>query len=250
MNTTATTALVPRHDCSLAEMEGYGKHFAASLFFKDVRSVSQAIVKMLAGRELGFGFFAAQQAFYIIEGKAVMSADGMSGLILREGSRYDYEIKKSDVTSCILVFKRRDDKGEWQVRGEVSYTMAEAKTAGLDKKKNWLQNPSDMLFARALSRGYRRFCRDLGMGVYTYDEMGIDVDAEGNPLNLPASPEPLIVEVSEASTWRPQLEKFLDSQKLTIQWVADTLGYEVKSLDDLSEREGTQLLKLAEHRPT
>ena len=39
-----------------------------------------------------------------------------------------------------------------------------------------------MLFARAMSNGVRWYCPDVfaGMAVYTPDEMGADVDGEGN----------------------------------------------------------------------
>ena len=57
-----------------------------------------------------------------------------------------------------------------------------AQAAGLTGKDNWKKYPSDMLFARAISRGARRFAPGIfgGSPVYTPDEMGADVDEEGN----------------------------------------------------------------------
>ena len=51
-------------------------------------------------------------------------------------------------------------------------TMEDAKRAGLLGKTSWQRYPEDMLFARALSRGARRFCPDaLGGAIYTPEEL-------------------------------------------------------------------------------
>jgi hypothetical protein len=56
-----------------------------------------------------------------------------------------------------------------------------------------------MLFARAMSNGIRWFCPDVFSGnvTYTPEELGAEVDAEGNVMDIPqtepkAEPEPII----------------------------------------------------------
>jgi hypothetical protein len=89
---------------------------------------------------------------------------------------YSYRIQKADNQICEI---------EWQENkisvGISSFTIEEAKTAGLTGKDNWKKYPSDMLFARAISRGAKRFAPGIfgGAPVYTPDELGMDVDHEG-----------------------------------------------------------------------
>jgi hypothetical protein len=52
----------------------------------------------------------------------------------------------------------------------------------LTSKDNWKKYPSDMLFARAISRGARRYAPGIfgGSPIYTPDELGADIDEDGN----------------------------------------------------------------------
>jgi len=67
-----TNAIVP---INMPELMEIGKVMAASGFFDDARQASQAIVKVLAGRELGFGPFASMTGIHIIKGKPVIAAN-------------------------------------------------------------------------------------------------------------------------------------------------------------------------------
>src|SRR4030067_1822876 len=68
--TTATVAI--KDDMTLSEL---GQVLVKSGFFSDSRDASQAIVKVLAGRELGFGPIASMTGFYIVKGRVSMSAN-------------------------------------------------------------------------------------------------------------------------------------------------------------------------------
>jgi len=144
-------------------------------YFKDVVSESQAIVKILAGQELGLPPFASMSGIHIIQGKPVLGSNVIATLVKNSG-RYDYNIKVCTNDECTIVWYE-NGKG----RGESTFTMAEAKLAGLTGKDNWNKYPSDMLFARAISRGARRYAPGIfgGSPVYTPDEMGVDEDEDG-----------------------------------------------------------------------
>lgn len=149
-----------------------------SNYFTDAKSEAQAIVKVMAGAELGLPPFASMTGIHIIQGKPVLGANVIATLV-KNDPRYDYRIKQADETACIL---------EWYENGkrvgEAGFTSVEAQAAGLTSKDNWKKYRSDMLFARAISRGARRFAPGIfgGSPVYTPDEMGADVDEEGNVL--------------------------------------------------------------------
>ena len=144
-------------------------------YFKDVTSQAQAIVKVMAGAELGLPPFASMSGIHIIQGKPVLGANILATLV-KNDPRYNYQIKRCDNAACELTWFE-----DGKPVGSSSFTIEEAKAAGLTGKDNWTKYPSDMLFARAISRGARRYAPGVfgGSPVYTPDEMGQEVDAEG-----------------------------------------------------------------------
>ena len=144
-------------------------------YFSDVKSQAQAIVKVMAGSELGLPAFASMSGIHIIQGKPVLGSNVMATLV-KNDPRYDYRIKQADDQACILTWY---ENGE--VVGEAGFTIQEAQNAGLTGKDNWKKYKPDMLFARAISRGARRFAPGIfgGSPVYTPDEMGVDTDEDG-----------------------------------------------------------------------
>jgi hypothetical protein len=137
---------------------------------------AQAITKVLAGAELGLPPFASIAGIHVIQGKPSLSANLIATLVDND-PRYNYNVVQHDSAACVIEWHRNGQKV-----GIAGFTMAEAKTAGLAGKDNWKKYPSDMLFARSISRGARRFAPGIfgGSPIYTPDELGADVDEEGN----------------------------------------------------------------------
>lgn len=144
-------------------------------YFKDTTSKAQAITKVLAGAEIGLPPFASMSGIHVIQGKPVLGANVIATLV-KNDPRYDYRIKQADDKACVLTWYENGNKV-----GEAGFTIQEANGAGLTGKDNWKKYTSDMLFARAISRGARRFAPGIfgGSPVYTPDEMGVDTDEEG-----------------------------------------------------------------------
>jgi len=151
-------------------------------YFTDTKSEAQAIVKVMAGAELGVPPFASMTGIHIIQGKPAIGSNVIATLV-KNDPRYDYRIKQHDNTACIL---RWFENG--QEVGESAFLIQEAQAAGLTSKDNWKKWTSDMLFARAISRGARRFAPGIfgGAPVYTPDELGADVDENGDIVDAPA----------------------------------------------------------------
>ncbi|MDD3962221.1 MAG: hypothetical protein PHT77_10205 [Bacteroidales bacterium] len=168
------------------DMEKMAKTFVESGFFKDTKDFNQALVKIMAGKEIGLSPFASMAGINIIEGKVALSANALAVCVKRSG-QYNYEIVTQTDKECTIKFGRFN--GECMIDlGKSTFTMDEAKRAGLDKKSNWLKYPSDMLFARALTRGVRRFCPDaVGTSVYTPEELGAD-----EPINITPQSSPIV----------------------------------------------------------
>lgn len=187
--------LVVQKQLSYAEIEKTARAFVASgMFGRDMDKISKGITKIMAGQELGLAPFASMRAVHVIEGNATLSANTMAGMVKSSG-RYDYEVRKKEVTECVIdFFEYRNGK---RVKiGTESFDESEAKAAGLLNKQNWQKYPKAMMFARCISNGVRTFCPDVfsGMLVYTPDELNarvgadgnvIDMDADGNITNMP-----------------------------------------------------------------
>ena len=148
----------------------------ASGFFGDVKTQAQAMVKVMAGAEIGLPPFASMSGIHIVQGKPVIGANLIATLV-KNDPRYDYRVKRSDNEACVLTWYEGG-----KAVGESTFTMTEANAAGLTGKPTWKAYPSDMLFARALTRGARRYAPGIfgGAPVYTPDEMGVDTDEDGH----------------------------------------------------------------------
>jgi hypothetical protein len=182
------TAIVTRSEMAMSvdvdSLQRMGKMLAMSGYFEKSANPDQAIAQMctkiLAGRELGFGPFAAVNGIYIIQGRPSVSANLMASAVKASG-RYDYKVHKMDATVCEIEFFEISN-GKRTSLGMSSFNATEAKAA---QTKNMDKFPRNMLFARAMSNGVRWYCPDVfsGNAVYVPEELGADVDQEGNVID-------------------------------------------------------------------
>lgn len=160
------------------DIQSLGNILANSGYFQDAKDAGQAIVKVLAGAELGFGPIASMTGINIIKGRVALSANLIAAAIKRSG-RYNYRVVQLDNTICELAFYEAG-----QEIGRSSFTAAEAKAA---ETQNMLKFPRNMLFARALSNGAKWHCPDIfGGPIYTPEELGARVDGDGEVIDMPA----------------------------------------------------------------
>jgi hypothetical protein len=202
---------------------------AKSGFFADARDAAQAAVKILAGREMGFGPFQSMVGIHIVKGKPTLSANLIAAAIRRH-SDYDYEVKHLDDLKCAIRYYRNK-----QPIGDSTFTMDDARRAGLANGDNWRKYPRNMLFARAMSNGARWYCPDVfGGPVYTPDELGAAVDAEEGTV-IQVSPEPVKVVRAKVTISREQQDEL---ERLIRRKGADAAKllshYRVESLADLT----------------
>lgn len=164
---------------SLSEVVQIADMFVKSRFFRDATDVSKAVVKILAGRELGLGPFASMRGFYVTsQGRVEMAANLLASLV-RQSGRYDYEIKVHDNEKCEIEFVRVLPDGKTKSLGLSTFTTADAKKA---QTQNIEKFPRNMLFARAMSNGQKWFCPDLTNGVAVYVE-GETESSESTSIN-------------------------------------------------------------------
>lgn len=200
----ATGTLVVRDMNDLARL---GKMLAESGYFKDAADAAQAGVKVLAGLEMGIGAFSAMSGIHIIEGKPSIGAGLMAAAVKRH-PHYDYKVRKHTTTECVIEFFEGAE-----VAGVSSFTIEDAKQAGLQFKTfkgnptPWAKNPRNMLFARALSNGVRWYCPDVfDASTYTPEELGAEVDDEGNYIEVDSRPERPAAPALNAAAREPEPE--------------------------------------------
>lgn len=106
---------------------------------------------------------------YYVKGKVEMSARLMNSLI-RSQKHSITQDKRSNDTVCILHGKRADNGDTWTE----SFSIEEAKRAGLVNNMVWKNFTKDMLFARALSRLARQLFPDVIGNAYVEGEISFD----------------------------------------------------------------------------
>ena len=154
---------------ALKEPMMLGDVFSKSGMFPDVKSQAQAVVKILAGKELGVSPFEAMTNLYMVSGRLAIMAKLMASII-KKGNKYDYSVDELTDNDCKISFYRV--KGDTQDPiGTSTFTIKDAAKAGLVNKDNWKNYPRNMLFARALSNGARWYCPDAVGGYYTMEEL-------------------------------------------------------------------------------
>lgn len=166
------TAIAIRDDMSLQQL---GDILAKSGYFKDSQQAGQAIVKVLAGRELGFGPISSMTGINIIQGKIGIGANLIAAAVKRSG-RYDYRVLTMSEKVCDIEFFEVIN-GKRESIGKSTFTAEDAAKAGT---QNMGKFPRNMLFARAMSNGVKWFCPDVTGGpVYTPEELGERVNEDG-----------------------------------------------------------------------
>ena len=177
---------------SVDDLARVGEVFVKSGFFADTRDAAQAIVKVMAGQELGFAPIASMTGVYIVKGKVSLSANLIAAAVKRSG-RYTFRVRKHDATVCEVEFFELDKAGNKESIGFSSFSIEEARAAKLTDSATWKNFPRNMLYARAISNGAKWHCPDVfGGPVYTPDELGATIDGEtGEMIDVSPAPTPI-----------------------------------------------------------
>lgn len=227
MNTDSRAITIKKQSLDIMTL---GDVLSKSGYFQDTREAAQAVVKVLAGQEIGLGAIASMTGIYIVKGRVTLSANVMAAVIKNSG-RYTYRVKKMDNEECIIEFFENG-----QPIGVSEFGMADAKTAGLAAGDNWKKFPRNMMFARAMSNGAKWYCPDVfsGASIYTPDEVGAMIDGEtGEVIDvLPAaSVEPMATtETADPSQWLPTAQEFQDQMTYDFKMSWDEIKGLLKDL--------------------
>jgi len=168
--------ILPRAD-ELEVMTTLAKTFVEAGLFQGIKDISQALVKIQAGQEIGLRPFAAMNGIDVIPGRngprCVPSAATLNAVI-RASGKYVLAIKQMDHEACeIAVAEKVGPEGQIVRCGpNVRFTIEDARRAGLAGKETYKSYTADMLFSRCISRVGRRYCGDVCAGLwYTKEDL-------------------------------------------------------------------------------
>jgi hypothetical protein len=159
---------------------------AKSGYWKETATAEKAFVKIMLGMELGIGPLASMRGIEIdYLGRVTLMANLQAALVKASG-RFDYHLIEATDSHCAVEFLERNpnaksgDADEWRLLGISELTIDQAKAANMhmqwdkDEKKfklkqPWASYPSDMLFARCITRGVKRYVPHITNGLTIYD---------------------------------------------------------------------------------
>lgn len=184
------TALIPDPE-EFKIINDIAKTAYESAYFNKLGGLPGILSITLYAREIGVPpMMALMGGFSNVQGKITMSAELMNMLIRRAG----HKMKTLQCTNeiCEIQGERGDTKEPMTVR----FSFKEAQAAGLVKGGSaWEKYPSDMLFARCISRLRRRLFPDVATRSYVEGELDEPMIVEQQSQVIePAKEEPKVEE--------------------------------------------------------
>jgi hypothetical protein len=149
----------------------------AGVFGQEVTSADKAFAVLLKGHELDFTPMASAGSIAIIKGKVSLSADATIALCKRSPACLYLRLVESTEEIATYETQRHGDPSPTSL----SYTIAQAKTAGLTGSQTWRAHAPAMLRARCGAAIARAVYPDLVAGIYDPDEVAEIVRSEPAP---------------------------------------------------------------------
>lgn len=153
---------------------------------------TQATMAVMHGATLGLTPFQAVQGIAVINGRPTLWGDSLVAVVRASGKcqGIDVETKgEGDSMTAIATVYREGDKNP-TVR---SFSMADAKKAGLTGKGTWASYPKRMLEWRAKSWALRDAFGDVLQGVVIREELD-DPTPDSAPVTVEATVKPVELE--------------------------------------------------------
>jgi len=207
---------------SAADALTIGETFFKSGMFSDIKSAQQAVVKIMAGAEMGISPFAAMSGIHIIQGKPTIGAGLMAARVKGFG-KYDYRVLEHTDKVCSIEFGTKVPGSDIKSLGISTFTIDDAKKAGT---KNIDRFPKNMLFARAMSNGVKWYTPDIYENpVYVPEEMEqVTEDATAHVVETPSTKRVLTAEQFEKLCAGIEAGQMATGSELTLfEWAIENV---------------------------
>jgi len=136
-----------------------------------VKNPADALLIVMTGAELGIQPMRALSSIHVIKGRAVLSADAIAGVVRKSGLCASLSMVELSDERCVYRTTRKDDPAEQTY----TFSLDDARKAGLLNNENYKKHPRAMLRARCIAAICRAVYPDALMGVYADGELVEDV---------------------------------------------------------------------------
>jgi len=161
---TVAAVSEPR-EMSFSEMMQMGTELAKTGFLPDaIKNGAQAAAIILAGREMGMPPMRALRSLVLVKGKVTESADSQLARFKSDGGHAKFTTL--DETKAVLWL--RHPNGDEHTE---TFTMDDAKRAGLTSSGMYQKFAKPMLRSRAITAGLKSIGWEGGAGVYDPSEL-------------------------------------------------------------------------------
>lgn len=170
---------------SMREAQNLATAMFQAKLFNGYGSAPAVLSTIMAGRELGLQAVASLRGFHIVEGRHMLAADLIRGLVLKSGLADFFKCTERSATQATFSTHRKDDPDKTPT--VLTYTLSEGRVAfgivpGITDKdlatkeaawtrSGWGRNPADMLVARAGAKLARLVYPEVSFGLYAPEEL-------------------------------------------------------------------------------
>jgi hypothetical protein len=160
------------------------------------RKPANIVVAALTGRTHGWDVLTAMRNGHVIEGQWGMKPEAMLGLVRAAGHHVDIELltEGPHLDRGAIVTAHREGEAplvlRFYVRDAVEIGLVSVKDgkpyarSSSGKRLPWEQYPVDMCMWRAVGKACRAKYSDITLGIYSVEELGAAIDAEGEVVDL------------------------------------------------------------------
>ena len=131
-----------------------------------------ALMVIMAGRELGLAPMQSLRMIAIIKGKTTLTADATVALVRRQPDCVEWRLVESTAQRATYTTRRKGDTEPTTL----TWTIEQAQRAGLASGQGWRLYPEAMLRARCASALARIVYPDLVAGIYDPDELSTPLE--------------------------------------------------------------------------
>jgi hypothetical protein len=139
---------------------------------------------VLMGRELGMGTMAACRKLQVIKGTVTERADSQLARFKSCGGRAQFKELSEGKAVLWLKHPNGDEHTE-------TFTIEDAKRAGLASNDNYAKHPKAMLRSRSITAGLKSIGWEGSVGIYDPDEIAVS--------EMTAEPTPSVIKVAAAA---------------------------------------------------
>jgi hypothetical protein len=164
IQTIAQTEIYQPVRYSIGDLQVMADAVAKSGLFK--MTAPQVLTLMMISESTGLHPIQAMMRYHVIEGRPSMRADAMLAEFQKAGGRIEWVKDTESECEAIFYHDRQCPNGK-----AVSFTIADARKAGLADRQIWKSHPRPLMRARVITNGVRMILPGVIMGIYSEDEV-------------------------------------------------------------------------------